>query len=389
MLAVAWIAAFTASACINGFAPLLNEIRTNLSISYSESALLMSLAVLTCASFQVVGGLFTRRIGTRKTMMLGATIIAISQLVTALSGTFTLEAAFRFFMGVGAGFTLLCAVELVALWFPPRELARAMGIQASGWAAGNVIGIIVPIPFELALKTDWRSPFLLFGALAVVMSVVLLALTRDKSPIQADETAKGFSYMEILKVKEFWLVTIGNFGSMASAFMINTWLPTVLIEYGWSPTLAVTISALVPLMGIPGNLVGGFVSDRMGRKKPILLATGLLGALSFSLFIFTIQSPLVWIVTALSGWFMAFFIGPLLSTMPEVPEIGTRRAGAAWGLVMMVSSVGAFLSPILMGQIRMVTGSYSLGFVLAAAFGALLIVPGVFGRETGWRARSR
>ena len=56
---------------------------------------------------------------------------------------------------------------------------------------------------------------------------------------------------------------------------------------------------------------------------------------------------------------------------------------------MMVSSVGAFLSPILMGQIRMVTGSYSLGFVLAAAFGALLIVPGVFGRETGWRARSR
>lgn len=385
MLAVAWLAVFTSAACINCYAPILNEMMSSLSISYSEAALLMSLAVLTCSSFQVVGGVLTSRIGTKKTILLGSAIIAISQLITALAGTFSFEAVFRFLMGLGSGFTLLCAVELVALWFPPGELARAMGIQASGWAAGNVIGILLPIPFELAFKTDWRGPFLLLGAFATIVALILLALTREKSRIRFQAADEGSSWVKLLRVKEFWLVTIGNFGSMSSGFMISTWLPTILIESGWSPTVAVIISALMPLMGIPGNLAGGFVSDRMGRKKPILLISGILGALFFLLFIFVIQNPLVWVVTAAAGWFMFFFIGPLLSTLPGVPEIGPSRSGAAWGLVMIMSSVGAFIAPIIMGQIRMVTGSYNLGFVLMAVFGAFLIAPGLLGRETGWK----
>jgi MFS family permease len=387
MLVVAWLAAFTSAACINCYSPLLNEMMSFLSMSYSEAALLMSLAVLTTLSFQVVGGVLTSRIGTKKTIVLGSTIIALSQLTMALAPTFTYEAVFRFLMGLGSGLTLLCAVEIMALWFPPRELGRAMGIQASGWAAGNVLGILTPIPFELAFRTDWRGPFLMLGAFAVVVTLVLLALTKEKSRIRAAGT-EGPSWAELVKVKELWLVTIGNFGAISSSFMITTWLPMILMESGWPPTVAAIVSAMFPLMGIPGNIVGGIFSDRLGRKKPILLISGVLGALFFGLFIFVVQTPLVWIVTVAAGWFMFFFIGPLLSTLPGIPEIGPGRSGAAWGVVMIVSSVGAFISPIVMGQIRMVTGSYSLGFVLAAAFGAMLIVPGVFGRETGWKHKA-
>jgi len=383
MLLVSWLITFTAALCINCYSPLLNEMRESLSMSYSEAALPMSLAILTSSSFQVVAGVLTTRIGTRKTLLIGSTVIATSQLLAAMASTFALEAASRLFVGLGAGMTLLCAVGLLAVWFPPRELARVMGIQATGWAVGSVVGFLTPLPLEAAFMMDWRGPFLIFGVLAVAVTLILLVLAKEKSSTQVPERSERPSLAELAKIKELWTVTIGQFGAMAAITIFMTWLPAILIESGWLPTVAATISTMLPLVGVIGNLAGGALSDRLGRRKPIILITGILGALSYALFIFVIQTPIVWIVAAATGWFMYFYIGPLLSVLPGIPEIGPSRSGAAWGMVMTVCSVAGFISPILMGQIRMVTGSYTLGFVVAAAFGAMLVVPGVFGRETG------
>jgi len=383
MLLVSWITTFVTALCLTSYSPLLNEMRLYFSMSHSEAAMLMSLPMLTMSSLQIIGGAISNRIGVRRTLIIGSTIIAISQVITSIVTTFSMEAVFRMTMGLGSSLTMICAVGLIALWFPQQELARAMSIQATGWATGNIAGVLAPIPLEMALNTDWRGPFAVFGVLASAVTIILLVLAKDRSHTQVLESDSGRSWTDLLRVKEVWMITTGHFGVMASMTVISTWLPAVLIESGWTPTLAASISTMVPLVGVVGNLAGGVLSDRLGRKKPVILITGVFGALTYVIFVFVLQTPLVWFVAASAGLFSYLFVGPLLSTLPGIPEIGPRRAGMAWGIVMAVSSVASFISPIMMGEIRHTTGSYNPGFFMAAGFAAMLVVPGLLGRETG------
>jgi len=388
MLLVSWITTFVTALCLTSYSPLLNEMRLYFSMSHSEAGLLMSLPMLTMSSLQIIGGAISNRIGVRKTLIIGSTIVAISQVITSIVTAFSMEAVFRLIMGLGSSLTMICAIGLIALWFPQQELARAMSIQATGWATGNIAGVLAPIPLEMALKTDWRGPFAVFGVLASAVAIIIIVLAKDRARTQTLESDAKRSWTDLLRVKEVWTTTIGHFGVMASMTVITTWLPTVLTESGWTPTLAASISTMVPLIGIVGNLAGGALSDKLGRKKPVILITGIFGALTYVLFVFVLQTPLVWFVAASAGLFSYLFVGPLLSTLPGIPEIGPRRSGMAWGIVMAVSSVASFISPILMGEIRTTTGSYSSGFIMAAGFAAMLVVPGLLGRETGQKRRA-
>jgi MFS family permease len=114
------------------------------------------------------------------------------------------------------------------------------------------------------------------------------------------------------------------------------------------------------------NYAGPWLSDRAGRRRPVLLAGGAVAGLSLAAMAIAPPSatvPLL-VVAALGGGCVA----PLLFAMPaEIEGIGPARLGAALGLLTLVGQAGGFLLPTLAGAMAQATG-------LPGAIGGLALV---------------
>ena len=87
----------------------------------------------------------------------------------------------------------------------------------------------------------------------------------------------------LLRVRELWILTIGLSGAFSASSIIMTWLPKSLIDVGWSDMLAAQLSTIIPLVGIPANLVGGILSDRLGKRKPLIGISAIFLILSYAI----------------------------------------------------------------------------------------------------------
>jgi len=389
-LAIAWLTAFTCALTTFVYPPLLEEMIGVLEMSLPQAGLLMSLTTLTTMTFTFFGGIASDKFGSRMTMGMGIVIMAVAQILSGLANTFVLEAFTRLLLGVGIGLAIVCVIKSMAEWFPSKELALAQSIQATGWAVGNAAGLALAIPVSFALGMAWRGAFLAFGGFAAGVVVLYWILAKERRQPVAEvhrENKAAASVLEMLKIRELWLITFGMAGAFSGSSIIMTWLPKSLIDMGWSEASASLLATVVPTIGIPANLAGGIVSDRLGRRKPLIAVSAVCLSVSYWLFTVTTQGLLAWVAAALSGWFGYFYVGPLLAIPSELPEVGHERSGTFFGTMQVIAGVAGFTAPLIVGWIREVTGSFTLGFALAAITPCSLLIPGIFGRETGRPSR--
>jgi cyanate permease len=393
ILFVAWLTSFTCALTTFCYPPLLNEVMISLQMSISQAGMLMSLTTLTTMSFNFIGGILSEKFGTKITMGAGIAIITISQITMSIVNSYSIAAFLRLLLGVGIGIATICLIKAVSEWFPSKELAMAQSIQATGWALGNTLGLFLAIPLTRWLNVGWKGAFLSFGVFSLVLNLIFWLLfkessngLRKKKDIQKQSREKMSS---LLKVRELWILTIGLSGAFSSSSIVMTWLPKSLIDVGWSDVYAAQLSTIIPLVGIPANLVGGILSDRLGKRKPLIGVSSIFLILSYAALLFDTRGTLVWIAAATSGWFNFFFIGPFLAIPSELPEIGQERSGMFIGIVQMLSGIAGFISPMAVGWIREITGSFVLGFAFSSISSALLLIPAIFGRETGWNKSNK
>jgi NNP family nitrate/nitrite transporter-like MFS transporter len=390
ILGVVWIIAFTCALTTFVCPPHIDEMIHTFRISIPEAAMFMSLINLSAFSFNFVGGIVSAKTGARQLMGAGLAIIAGAQIISGLTGSYIIELAARFVLGMGIGLTMICVMKSVAEWFSLRELALAFSIQATGWATGNAVGLAAAIPLSKVLGVGWEGTFLAVGAFTVVVNVAFWVLFREATPIQ-ERTSSEVQELKIgglLKMKDFWIVCIGLIGQIVGMSIAMTWLPLSLTEADWTASEAAFLTTLFPIMGIPANLVGGAIANKLGRKKPLFMVSGAFLMIAYVLFAVTTQGALIWVATILAGWFNFFFVGPLLAIPAELPDVGPRRSGIFLGLMNLLSGVGGFLAPLAVGLLRESTGSFAAGFIFAALTSALLLIPGFIAKETsGIRAK--
>jgi cyanate permease len=390
MLVMVWLVGFALALPLYAYPPLLPDIMRDLGLSAAEAALLMSAPSLALSFFHLVGGFSMNRIGTKKTMIIGMFTLSVFTLFSATAHNFVTEATTRLMIGVGIGLAGVGILKVIANWFPQRELSLAIGFQATGWAAGNAVGLFFPVPLEQILEAGWQGPFLAFGLVGLASTIAFFIVARERNtPESSDISSAGITSLgvsNILHVKEFWTMTIAQLGIGAATNTIFTWLPTILIDAGWNPETAALATAIVPIIGVAANLTGGVVVNWSGKRKPIIFLSGIILSLSIVSLGFLVPSSSVWFVVVVIGWFSSFFASSLFAMPLALPEVGPQRIGIFIGLMMLLSSFGGFISPIAMGLLKDWTGSYLPGFLMSAGFAATLIIPGVSGRETGPKA---
>ena len=140
-----------------------------------------------------------------------------------------------------------------------------------------------------------------------------------------------------------------------------------------------------PLGGIFGSVLGGALSQKIGRRKPILLFAGLIlpgmYLILLNIDIISIAYLILFVIGALA---MSF--PPVLFTIPLDMKLSPREVAVAGGLNRTLFPIGATMGPIIVGALQESSGSLLTGLTFVSPLPITLFIAALFIPETGPKA---
>jgi sugar phosphate permease len=344
-------------------AVLAERLLTAFGTTATELGLLHSSFFYIYAAMQLPAGVLADRAGARRTVLVGTLLMSCGGVAFALAGSYLTAFLARALVGLGGSVLFIAILRFCANWFRPDEFARMSGITIAVAGFGGVLAT-TPLAVVVGLA-GWRRTMLAVGVFGFVLAVLVHLLASD-SPAEA-----GFDAIEgvpapgspslrdvasntrtVLCERETWLVGLMLFaGTGVNITVFGLWgVPYVVQTYG----VSVERASLYTLLGSAGLLVGppaiGWISDRLGRRTPVMVVGQLLFTLSFAVLAVTGKPPLP-VVGAV------FFVGGSLAgtfalgyTVIKERHDG-EASGVATGTVNTLAFVGAAIFPTAMGAV--------------------------------------
>jgi len=354
----------TLSIMNTAYTNVLDDIKSELVLNYTWAGALMSGYFVGYTIGQIPWGLISDKYGSRRAMSLSVLGISLSTLLFGYSSNIVMAVAFRFLSGLlGAGI-FVPGVKLVSSWFNSEERGTALGLLNIGGSSGMIAASwVVPI---LSVSASWRGSLRFMGLFGVVSAGLCFYFLRDRG----GEKRRRMSLDDIpLRVPSFWYLSFMQFIRLGAFYTFIAWMPLVLKEeYGLSVVATSGAMSLLNFAGILSNPAGGIVADRFGEKR-VLMASFFSMMLFIMLFTLDLGGPVLYLLVFLLGWFINFTRSPSFSIIPDL--FGAENAGSISGVNNTFASFGALVLPFVLGYVRDVTQSYTIGWYAVAGLSLL------------------
>ena len=295
-----------------------------------------------------------------------------------------------FLIAVGAslgGFMTL--IVAVVNWFD-RKRSMALGVMSSGMAFGGFLVLAVVQSFE---AYGWRATAFGSGVIILVVGQVMVSfirhrpedhgLTPDGLPLRVETDHTGeiitmdrdFTAREALHTRTFWFMALGHASALlvVSAVMVHLVLH-VTENLNYTLTQASYVVGLLTSMQIIGQLLGGYLGDRVNKRAIIVvcMAGHTVGLLVLA------YATAFWMVVLFGvlhgiAWGGR---GPLMQSL-RADYYGRKAFGTIVGFSSMIVMLGMMSGPIVAGVLRDQTGNYELGFTVLAVltgFGSVFFI---------------
>ena len=349
--------------------------------------------------FSLVAGAALDRFGAKNTIPIGAALVGIGAL---MFGTGNVVAANigRFVQGAGGAFSLVGAAYLINRNFPASVAASFIGASQMFGMAGGSAGQFAVGPL-LSQGLPWSQFWIYAGVIGLAIGACLFFFLPVDAP-PAGAARGGWSAL---------------FGSMRTVFMNPQsiicglisgllFIPTTIFTMTWGVRFlqeargreyesAVALAATVPIGWMIGCPLLGFISDKIGRRKPVILGGSvvLLGALAWILFgdAAILRGPVLGIVMGIAS-------GAAMIPYSVIKEINPpQMGGTATGIINFLNfTFSAVLGPVFGARLMHEPAAdadtaalalYQTGFqpLLWGVLGAIILT--LFLRETGPAAR--
>lgn len=162
----------------------------------------------------------------------------------------------------------------------------------------------------------------------------------------------------------FWLSALPFYGLMS-------WLAAAYVERGWTEIAAGALVGVVGFAGLPATLVVSWLADRVGSRRAYLVGPAIVFVLSG---VGLIAAPgLAWVWAALAGGSLGALF-TLAMTLPLDVSHDPARTSAVVGLMLGAGYVLTAFTPVILGAIRDMTGSFTASLRVTLAAGVALLV---------------
>lgn len=351
--------------------PLLPLIAADVPLSPARAGLVWGATPLGIALAAPLGGAAVDRFGPRRVagfaMLAGALACAARAFATDAVELGLAMLAF----GLHIGFVAPAIPKALVAHVAAARVARANGAALLTYTLGTALTVLTARTVLAPALGGWRGATLMAAVAMALTGGLWLALIRDRASharhAGLGEIVRLGRDRQLLRVASVQFLLFGGYLALLGL------LPRALTDAGLPPAkVGLAVASWLVAAGV-ANFAGPWLSDRIGRRRPVLLGGAMICGLALAALVFLPPSAFtpVLLVAALGGGAVA----PLLLSMPlEMPGIGPARAGAALGLLMLVGQAGGFLLPALAGS-AVELGGFPAGLALLAAAHAAILLP--------------
>ena len=359
------------------------------------TAAMLSIHILSYGLVSPLAGALVDRIGPRKTMGLGATMLALG-LAISQWGTEPWHFYLTFGVLCGASLSLVGTVAFTIViknWFE-RNRGLALSLVFSGVGLSHAF---YPLVALLISTFGWQNTFVIEGVIIAAVTLPLITFVvryhpRDKglmpygavepksssaididAPQATNQAATGtdWTLLKAVKTGRFWLLCLATFsipGVMQHILIAHH--IAFAVDIGYSKIFAASVLSLYGFLYFFGCMTG-FASDRFGRELMITLGTiiGISSIFALMLISDTSQPWMLYYYAAALGLSQGITVPVLMAAITDVFQ--GPKVGAIIGFIWFGFAVGGAIGPWLGGWIFELTGNYQPAFMVSMVHFAL------------------
>ncbi|MBI9083275.1 MAG: MFS transporter [Desulfobacterales bacterium] len=315
------------------------------------------------AGMQIPSGVLADTLGTRTSVIGGNLAAGLGSILFGLAQSFSMACAGRFLVGLGVSVVFVSIMKNNAMWFSESRFGFMSGLTL---LIGNLGSVVAAGPLAAMLEVhSWRNVFVGIGMTSLTLGAMAFFFVRNRpedfhfpsieqmegrAPVAARHQHWIRDLLGVLRQIQIWpgfWVQMGMTGGIY-AFM-GLWGVLFLQDvYRLGRGEAARYQTLMLLAFAVGSLFFGWFSDRLGKRKPVLISAAIAYALGWVFLLYLPWSPgpsgyilFGWLGFTGSGFVISFaaakeVIHPALSGM----AISVINTGAFIGATLIQPFVG-------------------------------------------------
>ena len=352
----------------------LGPICEDLQVGRGQISLIFSLMTVTGALANPFLGQYAGKHGVRN-------ILLISGLWTG-AGFFAFSLADNLWVLYGAAFAMgafattcvaLCANVIVQQAYMGPQASGILGaVMAGSGVGGMIFSLIIP---GIITAQGWQFGVRVMAALWLALLWIAAFLLGNLKPVTAKHLDRsvglGMTRQEALKSPKLYLQMVVII-VICAACGVQQQIPSMLAVHGFEAGRVSVMVSLFTAFLAAGKVIQGILYGKLGVQKGgylmmLVFAAGFVTMLSRH----TVYASLV---------LLAFGLGVYTTLLPQVCRhtFGSREYASIWSLLATAGSAGSFIATPVWGLVYDLTGTYTLGLIVApillvAALGALVL----------------
>ncbi|QQX79407.1 MFS transporter [Shewanella sp. KX20019] len=368
---------------ITGIGPLLDAIRAELNLSATQAGMLTTLPLLAFAFFSPIAANVGRKRGLEQALMLSLLLITLGLVIRSLGSTLGLFSG-TVIIGAGIAIANVLLPSLMKRDFP-NKIATMTSIYVLMMGAGSALSASLAIPLaELAdtlsirLMPNWAfslASLILFPIIAIL--VWLPQLRNHTAPTK--DALKLDSHSYLWRNADAWHITLFLAMNSFLMYIFISWLPTILVELGYSHHQAGVIHGVLQLFtAVPAVLLIPLMA-KIDDKRLLSFGLTIMAFMGILGLILAPAHAMVWGMMFGFGAGGGFIVALALISLRTT---SAHQAATLSGMAQFLGYLFAATGPIIMGAIHEDTGSWQQPLSICAAVALLWSAFSVFASKS-------